>query len=75
MAESRATLKLHYAIPSEGLPELATVGVAHIAIFAFRCGNCDCDFHIDRKPEFCPQCGANFDQEDAFGAKREAGDV
>ena len=53
-------LFMHYAIPSENLPDLAQVGIAKIAIFAFRCGDCQEDFHIDRKPDYCPKCGAYF---------------
>jgi hypothetical protein len=47
-------LWMHYAIPSESLPDLAQVGSAKVAMFAFRCGDCKEDFHIDRKPNFCP---------------------
>lgn len=61
-------LLMHYAIPSENLPELAQVGVAKIAIFAFRCRDCGEDFHIDQKPSFCPECGVKFDFVSEFGA-------
>lgn len=60
-------LLMHYAIPSEGLPSLAKVGIAYVAMFAWRCGNCNGDFHLDRKPTFCPVCGTKFDSEGTFG--------
>src|SRR6267154_1458785 len=63
-----ADLLMHYSIPSENLPDLATVGCAKISIFAFRCGSCSADFHIDRKPEFCPKCGIKYAGEREFGA-------
>lgn len=69
-----AELLMHYSIPSENLPELARVGIAEIAIFAFRCGGCSEDFHIDRKPNYCPACGTYFIAERAFGDKRGAGE-
>jgi rRNA maturation endonuclease Nob1 len=62
----------HYAIPSENLPALAQVGCAKIAMFAFRCGECGCDFHIDRKPGFCPECGSEFTLETKFGSEDRA---
>jgi rubrerythrin len=62
-------LLMHYAIPSEGLPDLAKVGVAHVAMFAWRCGNCNVDFHLDRKPKFCPVCGTEFTTEETFGRR------
>ena len=65
-----ANLWMHYAIPSEGLSELAQVGQAHIALFAFRCSECQTDFHIDRKPIFCPGCGELFERESPFGQRR-----
>ena len=52
-----ARLLMHYAIPSENLPELATIGVARVAIFGFRCEACEHDFHISEMPHFCPFCG------------------
>lgn len=54
-------LLMHCAIPSENLPELAMIGCAKIAIFAFRCKPCGHDFHIDCKPIYCPECGVRFD--------------
>ena len=51
-------LLMHYAIPSVNLPELARVGIAKIAMFAFRCDGCQSDFHIDERPNFCPICGS-----------------
>ena len=62
-----ADLLMHYAIPSEGLPQLAKVGIAYVAMFAWRCGNCNVDFHLDRKPTFCPVCGTKFTSEATFG--------
>lgn len=59
-------LIMHYAVPSENLP-IATVGIAKVAMFAFRCGDCLEDFHIGVKPKFCPECGARFDSERSFG--------
>lgn len=58
-----ATLLMHYAIPSEALTELCSVGIAKMAIFGFHCARCQADFHIDRKPSFCPGCGARFIKE------------
>jgi rRNA maturation endonuclease Nob1 len=60
-------LLMHYALPSERLPDLAKVGIAYVAMFAWRCGNCNVDFHLDRKPGFCPVCGTEFTREEAFG--------
>ena len=60
-------LLMHYAIPSDRLPDLAKVGIAYVAMFAWRCGNCNRDFHLDLKPVFCPTCGAKFDRERTFG--------
>ena len=62
-------LLMHYAIPSEGLPQLAKVGIAYVAMFAWRCGNCNVDFHLDRKPMFCPVCGTKFTSESTFGRR------
>ncbi len=62
-----SALLMHYAIPSENLPELAKVGVAYVAMFAWRCGNCNKDFHLDLKPTFCPVCGTEFTREGRFG--------
>ena len=45
-----AELFMHYRVAS-------TVGLSKVDIFAFRCKTCSTDFHIDRKPVFCPQCG------------------
>jgi rRNA maturation endonuclease Nob1 len=56
-----ADLKMHYAL--EGISK----SVSDFAIFAFRCGDCHHDFHIDKKPEFCPECGAKFTREVPFG--------
>lgn len=58
---------MHYAIPSEGLPQLAKVGISYVAMFAWRCGNCNKDFHLDLKPSFCPACGTKFTREERFG--------
>jgi len=66
-----AELLMHYAVPSEGLPELATVGVAKVAMFAFRCGECREDFHIDHKPNYCPKCGVYFVMCSEFGQGRK----
>jgi len=63
-------LLMHYAIPSEGLPKLAKVGIVDIAIFAWRCGLCKSDFHLDQKPKFCPECGTEFTGEERFGEPR-----
>jgi len=63
------TLWQHYAIPSENLPDLAQVGISKIAIFAFRCGECQADFHIDKKPYFCPWCGVQFEMVSEFGVR------
>jgi hypothetical protein len=41
-----------------------------IAMFAFRCGTCSEDFHIDFTPSFCPKCGVGFLTERAFGEKQ-----
>lgn len=60
-------LLMHYAIPCERLDNLVTVGIARIAIFAYRCGACSEDFHIDDKPIFCPFCGQRFTGEKPFG--------
>jgi len=60
-------LKMHYAI------EDAQVGVAKVAIFAFRCGECGKDFHIDHRPNFCPKCGVTLEEERYFGELRGAG--
>ena len=65
--ERRTTLFMHYALPSENLPMLARVGVADVAMFAFRCGACSKDFHIGFKPQFCPSCGIKFETEREFG--------
>lgn len=62
-------LLMHYAIPSERLPDLAKVGIASVAMFAWRCGNCSVDFHLDRKPKFCPVCGTEFTREETFGRR------
>jgi rubrerythrin len=66
----RAELLMHYAIPNEGLPELATVGLAKVAMFAFRCGVCSIDFHVDHKPNFCPWCGVYFEICSEFGQRK-----
>jgi rRNA maturation endonuclease Nob1 len=58
---------MHYAVPSENLPDLAKVGIACVAMFAWRCGDCHVDFHLDRKPRFCPGCGTEFTREVKFG--------
>jgi rRNA maturation endonuclease Nob1 len=64
-------LLMHYAIPSKGLPQLAPqlakVGIAYVAMFAWRCGSCNSDFHLDKKPSFCPVCGTKFTREERFG--------
>lgn len=62
-----ARLLMHYTIPSEGLPELAKVGISYVAMFAWRCGNCNTDFHLDKKPLCCPFCAARFTKEEPFG--------
>lgn len=58
---STTCFRMHYAIPD------AQVGVCKIAMFAFRCGFCDTDFHIDFTPKFCPNCGLYFAEEKMFG--------
>ena len=63
-------LLMHYAIPSDNLPRLATVGIAEIAMFGWRCGECQADFHLDQKPSFCPICGRKFTCEGRFGRQR-----
>jgi hypothetical protein len=60
MSEPQHELLMHYAIPSERLPDLAQIGVARVAMFAFRCGDCEEDFHMDHKPVYCPRCGVCF---------------
>lgn len=62
-----AQLRQHYAIPSETFPELVTIGCGKSVMFAFRCGACLHDFHIDEKPQYCPSCGAQFTEEQEFG--------
>ena len=64
-------LLMHYAIPSEGLPEMARIGVAYVAMFAWRCGDCYVDFHLDIKPEYCPMCGVEFTSEGQFGQRKD----
>lgn len=60
-SETVSSIKMHYAI------EDAQVGAVKVAIFAFRCGSCDEDFHIDHRPNFCPKCGEKLDREEYFG--------
>ncbi len=62
-----SAIKMHYAI------EDAQVGLARVAIFAFRCGACSEDFYIDHRPNFCPKCGTKLDREEYFGASRQEG--
>lgn len=64
-------LLMHYAIPSERLPNLAKVGISYVAMFAWRCGNCNSDYHLDCKPTFCPKCGTRFTSEDVFGRRSD----
>lgn len=44
-------LMQHYAI------EDAQVGLSKIKIMGLRCAHCLTDFHIDKEPRFCPNCG------------------
>lgn len=45
------------------------VGVSKVEIYAWRCGWCQADFHIDRVPSHCPMCGTEFvDGERRLGA-------
>jgi hypothetical protein len=62
-------LLMHYAIPSERLPNLAKIGIAYLAVFAWRCAKCSEDFHLDRKPRYCPACGTEFTCEGRFGER------
>lgn len=57
--------KMHYAI------EDAQVGLSTVAMFAFRCGPCSEDFHIDHRPNFCPKCGHAWKTEGYFGPSGE----
>jgi rRNA maturation endonuclease Nob1 len=48
------TRLLHYTMKCE-------IGVApNVTIYAYRCSECDKDFHIDFVPAFCPKCGQTF---------------
>lgn len=60
-------LLMHFAIPSQRFPDVAKIGIARVAIFAWRCGSCNVAFYLDRKPAFCPMCRAEFTSEEAFG--------
>ena len=55
------TMLQHYAFQS------VKVGVAKIAIRAYRCKSCGSDFHIENCPHFCPQCGSQVVVTRAFG--------
>jgi rRNA maturation endonuclease Nob1 len=61
MSREAGTFLMHYAV------ENVQVGVARVAIFAFRCGDCSDDFHIDHRPNFCPKCGTPWTKERTFG--------
>ena len=59
-SEAMSDLKMHYAMSD------VQIGVSRVAIFAFRCVTCSADFHIDHRPNFCPQCGVIIDHEERF---------
>lgn len=42
---------IHYEIPD------VQIGVAKMRIYALRCNDCKADFHTDKTPRYCPQCG------------------
>lgn len=49
------------------------IGIApNVKIWAYRCSECHADFHIDRVPTFCPNCGIGFRRTDCFPVRRSA---
>jgi rubrerythrin len=58
-----ALLRHHYTIAE------AVVGAAIIPMHAYRCSRCNHDFHIGDEPKYCPECGVQFHETLAFGAK------
>ncbi len=54
-----ADLLIHYELP-------ATVGISPTRMFAFRCEKCEADFHLDKKPVYCPFCCTRFVSERSF---------
>lgn len=62
------SLFFHYAKDSQ-------IGIAKVTIFAWRCGGCQMDFHLDRRPDYCPVCGEQFEKENTArvpGERRKA---
>lgn len=60
--EGAARIK-HYTLPASRI-----AGPVH----AYRCSECEFDFHIDFEPTFCPRCGTLFSTERQMGFRPAA---
>lgn len=59
-----------YARMLKHYSEHSRIGISRVLITALRCAACDYDFHIDKQPRFCPNCGTEVSCIVPFGNRK-----